>query len=112
MTSASESGLVAGMFQSWSEWIKEIKVGVEMEEKLNKKASQMGDFNKRNKKSATKTSERAAALIDTSIVVYCFCMWKREWKVEFMREYGKSKNDKRKKELVGVQGLFKDFDNN
>merc|ERR1712050_60718 len=99
------------MFQLWVELIKEEKEGAAMEAKMNAKAAQMGRFNDKNKKSAGTASERAALLLDVSLQSWCFCQWKREWKVEFMRRYGKAKNDKRKQELVGVKGLFKDFAN-
>jgi len=109
MTAASESGLVAQMFQLWIELIREEKEGAAMEEKMAQKAAQMDKFNTRNKKGAMTSSQRAAQLIETSTLVFTYCMWKREWKVGFMQRYGQAKNDKRKQELVGVKTLFKDF---
>mmetsp|Transcript_72053 Transcript_72053/g.203534 ORF Transcript_72053/g.203534 Transcript_72053/m.203534 type:complete len:526 (-) Transcript_72053:171-1748(-) len=111
MTAASESGLVANMFQLWKELVADLRQGALMEEQLAQKSAQMNKFNSRSKKSATTTSERTAQLIDTCLISFTFCHWKREWKVEFMKQYGKSKSDKRKQELVGVKTLFKDFAN-
>jgi len=111
MTAASESGLVAHHFQMWSELIRETKKGAEMEAHLAQKSAQVNGFNKRNKKGAMTTSERSAQLLDLNMVAFCWSIWKRDWKVEFMKHYGKSKTEKRKQELVGVKSLFKDFAN-
>merc|ERR1712061_396020 len=72
MTASSESGLVAQMFQLWIELIREEKEGAAMEEKLAQKSAQMNRFNSRNKKGALTTQERAALLLDTSLLSYIF----------------------------------------
>merc|ERR1711979_113851 len=74
MTSASESGLVAHMFQLWVELVKEQKEGAEMEAKLNQKAQQMGRFKDKNKKSAGTAAERAAQLLDVGVLSFTFCI--------------------------------------
>jgi len=43
------------------------------------------------------------------IFLAIFSLWKREWKCERLKRYGQEKNMRRKQELIGVKGLFKNF---
>eukprot|EP00440_Ansanella_granifera_P022231 gb/GFBE01024151.1/.p1 GENE.gb/GFBE01024151.1/~~gb/GFBE01024151.1/.p1 ORF type:complete len:526 (+),score=178.41 gb/GFBE01024151.1/:1-1578(+) len=111
MVADTDSGLLASVMQGWREAIVEEKRAAEMEAALSAKSSALTGFSTRNKGSALNASERAAQLQDMETLMYVFCIWKRETKVERMRRYGKEKNERRKKDLIGVKGLFRTFAN-
>merc|ERR1711943_64962 len=66
-------------------------------------------FGARNKASAGSAMDRAAAAAEMSTLIVIFWYWKRETKVERMRRYARDKNTKKKQQLIGVKGLFKNF---
>merc|ERR1719287_436183 len=74
-------------------------------------AGKFGSFAQRNKGAAGSAMDRAAAAAEASTQIVIFWYWKREAKVERMRRYAKDKNLKKKQQLVGVKGLFKNFAN-
>merc|ERR1712039_1101811 len=73
------------------------------------KSAQTVGFKERNKKGAMSATQRGNAASDASTYILIFTYWKREARVDRMRRLGKEKNEQRKKELVGVKGLFKNF---
>jgi len=109
MLESSDGGLVASVFQGWNDVLKEEREAAEMEAALNQKSAQISGFSNRNKGSAMSASSKAADIQDLEMVAWCWCVWKREMKVESVRKRGKDKNDRRKKDLVGVKGLFRTF---
>merc|ERR1719331_496078 len=74
-------------------------------------SGKFGSFAARNKGAAGSAMDRAAAAAEQSTLIVIFWYWKRETKVERMRRYAKDKNTKKKQQLVGVKGLFKNFAN-
>merc|ERR1719356_483662 len=80
-----------------------------MQHMMEQKASQMGDFNGRNKAGAMSASAKVAMLHDIQFMLWAFTFVKREVKVERARRYFKDKNEKKKQDLIGVKGLFKNF---
>merc|ERR1711920_201676 len=76
---------------------------------MNQKAAKMGDFNDRNKKGAMSASAKSAYLLDIQFMLWAFTVMKREIKVERAKRYFKEKNEKKKQDLIGVKGLFKNF---
>ena len=109
MCGNSDTSLMHLTMQGWREAIVEQKREAEMEEVNNNKKATVSSFVTRNKSSAMNASERAAYWRDLELTTYLFCIWKRESKVERMRRYGKERNEKRKKDLVSVKGLFRNF---
>merc|ERR1712050_457610 len=65
----------------------------------------------RNGKSAKSCMDRAAEATELGAMLVVFSLWKREAKVERMRRYARDKNVKKKNQLLGVKGLFKNFAN-
>jgi len=110
MSAASDSGLVQTVMQAWVEVFVEQKKAFEMEERLAK-AGNFGSFNSRNKSSAKGCMERAAEAEEMSVYIVCFWYWKRETRVQRMTRYARDKNVKKKQQLIGVKGLFKNFAN-
>merc|ERR1719408_1210352 len=82
-----------------------------MEDLINNSGARFSTFNTRNKASAGSAMDRAAAAAEDSTYIVIFWYWKREVKVERMRRYARDKNSKKKQQLVGVKGLFKNFAN-
>merc|ERR1712093_135803 len=111
MSAATDSGLVEMCFKGWVEVFTEQKKAYEMEELLAANGGKFNSFNSRNKASAGSAMDRAAAAAEQSTLIVIFWYWKRETRVERMRRYAKDKNTKKKQQLVGVKGLFKNFAN-
>jgi len=111
MSSASESGLLQMILTAWIEVFTEQKKPYEMEELLANGGGKFGSFSDKNKKGAMNITERAALAQDTGTQIVILWYWKREMLVERMRRYARDKNNKKKQQLVGVKGLFKNFAN-
>lgn len=52
---------------------------------------------------------QVAWLEDQQLLTCALLIWERESKYERICRLGRDQNDKRKKELIGVRGLFKSF---
>lgn len=111
MVAQSNGALLQAALTGWIEASKEEKEELERSSTVNAKHAMISDFTKKNKASTTHAAENVAYLEDMQIVTFALCIWKREAKIDRMRRLGKEKNDRRKKELVGVKGLFKNFAN-
>merc|ERR1719453_40329 len=84
---------------------------MELEDMLASGNGRFASFSQRNKSSAKGAMDRAAEAADMSTYLVIFWYWKRETRVERMRRYAKDKNVKKRQQLVGVKGLFKNFAN-
>jgi S-ribosylhomocysteine lyase LuxS involved in autoinducer biosynthesis len=111
MSMGNDTGLVATIWKNWNDWIAENKRTQELQELLQANAAKMSDFTGRNKGSAKSAMQRAAEAQEIASILIIFMYWKKEAKVQAMRRYGKEKNSKRKEQLQGVKGLFKNFAN-
>jgi hypothetical protein len=109
VTAASDSALQQSYFMAWVEYIKERKEQEQVEAQLNAKSAQLSSFQSRNKAAGMNASEKTAFLQDMQLVIFSMCTWKKEVKVESIRRMGKEKDAKRKGELAGVKGSFKNF---
>merc|ERR1740138_1902571 len=109
MIGAGDSSLLVSAMKGWREVLQEEKDAAAMEQIMSQKAAQLGGFASRNKGSAMSAQERCAHLQEESLLIYVFAFWKRDSKVERIKRIGKEKNMKRKQELLGVKGLFKNF---
>lgn len=109
MANGAESALVKEIFLAYKELVEEEKRSAEMDEEVGAKAGKLGSFAVRNKGTAMHEMERMVKVGDDSLLLILFLQWKKDTKVDRMRRNGKDKNDKRKQQLVGVKGLFKNF---
>ncbi|CAJ1436288.1 unnamed protein product, partial [Effrenium voratum] len=109
MCGSSDSGLLQQSLQSWHEAIRVLKREAEEAAAENSKRENVKCFRQRNKASAFLACERAVYWMDLETQTCIFCMWKRETKVERMRRYGRERNERRKKDLASVKGLFRNF---
>merc|ERR1719174_2488632 len=74
-------------------------------------SAKFGTFAGRNKASAKGAMDRSAAAAEDSTLIVIFWYWKRECRVQRMTRYARDKNSKKKQQLIGVKGLFKNFAN-
>merc|ERR1711959_881248 len=111
MSSATESGLVQACFAGWKEEFETQKKALEYEDMINSGSGRFASFSKRNKASAGGAMDRAAEAAELATTIIIFAHWKRETKVTRMKQYAKEKNAKKKQQLVGVKGLFRNFAN-
>jgi len=109
MNKSSNEAFKNSVFVAWIELIKERKESERVTTQLNAKSAQMSSFQTKNKAAGMNASEKTAYLQDFQLVIYCLCHWKKDTRVERIRRMGKDKDSKRKKELVGVKGMFKTF---
>lgn len=103
--------LLQYILQVWTKHLAEVKKFAEFKKASGVKSLLANNFTTRNKASAHGAHGHGAVLAEQELIIFCMCHWKRETKVERMRRYGKEKNEKRKKDLIGVKGLFKSFAN-
>merc|ERR1711988_623286 len=96
--------------KAWIDWVDENKKSREMQEKLQESQDRFSSLTGR-KGSRKSAMQRAAKAQDISIQLVIYMYWKKEALVQRMRRYGKEKNTKRKEQLQGVKGLFKNFAN-
>merc|ERR1711988_775021 len=111
MSSATDSGLVQQCFASWVEVYTEQKKANELEDMLNSASGRFNEFSSRNKSSAKGAMDRSAEAAENNVLILFFWYWKREVKTARMTRYAKEKNSKKKQQLIGVKGLFKNFAN-
>ncbi|CAK0899269.1 unnamed protein product, partial [Prorocentrum cordatum] len=109
MGAASETGLLAGVIKEWKEVVDDTKQENEVQEQLKMKSSQLASMAQKSKANANSSSARMSELQDMQVLMFCFCFWKREIQVQRVKSYGRNRNQKREKELLGVKSLFKDF---
>jgi len=111
MSSGSDSALVQQCFKGWVELWTEIKKAQEMEDLMAGHGDRFKSFNNKNKAAAGNAQQRSAALQDEQVIIIMLLFWKRHVKVTKMIAYAKEKNSKKKAQLIGVKGLFKNFAN-
>merc|ERR1711904_101850 len=110
MTQGNDTALQQYVFQAWQKFCEEYKKNFEMQEKLQESQDRFSSLTGR-KGSRENAMQRAAKAQDISIQLVIYMYWKKEALVQRMRRYGKEKNTKRKEQLQGVKGLFKNFAN-
>merc|ERR1711871_1592461 len=111
MSQATDSGLVQQCFSGWVEVFQEQKKSNEMKDLMNSNSAKFSSFSNRNKASAKRGMSRSAELTELGTYTVIFKLWLKEVKVERMRRWAKDKNIKKKNQLLGVKGLFRNFAN-
>merc|ERR1712159_204044 len=111
MSAATDSGLVQSCFKGWVDVYEEQKKANELEDIMANAQGKFATFGARNKASAGSAMDRSAAAAEMSTLIVIFWYWKRETKVNRMKRYAQDKNNKKKQQLIGVKGLFKNFAN-
>mmetsp|Transcript_37372 Transcript_37372/g.59887 ORF Transcript_37372/g.59887 Transcript_37372/m.59887 type:complete len:529 (+) Transcript_37372:104-1690(+) len=111
MSQATDTGLVQQCFQGWVDVFTEQKKANELQDILNSGSGRFSEFSSRNKAGAKGAMDRAAELTEQGALIVIFKLWLKEVKVERMRRWAKDKNVKKKNQLLGVKGLFRNFAN-
>jgi len=114
LTSALAVGdaqLVQAVFSNWKQWLADEKAEAERTSAMAQKTSMIKNLTQKSKASSMGAADRVAYLEDQQLLMRCLLTWKRDARCDRLRRLGKEKNEKRKKELVGVKGLFKNFAN-
>merc|ERR1712139_515512 len=111
MSAQTDSGLVQSCFKGWVEVFTEQKKANELEDIMANAQGKFATFGARNKASAGSAMDRSAAAAEMSTLIVIFWYWKRVTRVERMKRYARDKNTKKKQQLIGVKGLFKNFAN-
>lgn len=102
-------GLLCQCIRGWAKVITMDKRAEEMEVVLSQKRGQFATQATRNKATGRKELERMAMMSEQGLCHLAIAYWRRETKIERVRRYGQEKNAKRKAQLAGVKGLFKNF---
>mmetsp|Transcript_43962 Transcript_43962/g.140898 ORF Transcript_43962/g.140898 Transcript_43962/m.140898 type:complete len:593 (+) Transcript_43962:143-1921(+) len=105
----SDLALLEQVFNGFKEQCKNDKMEGTAQKAMAQKSSMMKGFNTKAKMGSMSAGERIAKLQEEQTLIFIFSHWKMQTKVERTIRLGREKNEKRKKELMGVKGLFKDF---
>lgn len=105
----TDAGLLQDAFKNWEELVREEKQRLAQEEALAARTSKMTIFNVRNKGSAIQECKRQQHALDQHLLLSIVCHWDRMAKTDRMIRWAKERNLKRKQQLIGVKGLFKNF---
>jgi len=109
MSNTSDSALVSTSFMGWVEIYTDAKKEYELKVIMEASEGRFKSFGVRNKASAGNCGERGAQLAEQGVLITVFNYWKKETRVERMRRYGKERNNKKKQQVLGVKGLFRNF---
>lgn len=104
-----DAALRQAVFINWSDMFKKEREEQTLAAKTAAKSAQLQKFTEHSKTSSLSAADKVAWLEDQQVLTYALLTWKRESKYERICRLGRDKNDKRKKELIGVRGLFKSF---
>jgi len=109
MTHGCSAAMLQSCYTAWVDLIKDRKQQEKVEEELNAKSAQLSSFQTRNKAAGMSVSEKQSYLQDQGLLIRCWCMWRREARIERIRALGREKDRKRKQELGEVKGMFRTF---
>jgi len=111
MSNGNDSALIQTCMKAWIDFYLEQKKANELTEMMNKNGDKFKSFNSHNKGAAMTSNQRIAASQDEQVIIIILLFWKQRVKTELMKQWAKEKNAKKKQQLIGVKGLFKNFAN-
>jgi hypothetical protein len=109
MSASSETGLLALMMQNWIQFYMDEKKAKELEFQLNESQGKFKSLNNRQKAGANKMQGRVNEQMNANILQRIFNAWLIETKLYRVENHYKSKYDSKRRQLQGVQNLFKSF---
>jgi hypothetical protein len=109
MSAGSETGLMAISIQHWVQYVTEEKKTKEMEYALMEAEGRFKNLNGRQKAGAHNMQNRVNEQIAANLYQRIFNAWLIETRVNRVDKYYNSKMDSKRKQLAGVQNLFKSF---
>jgi len=109
MSASSDSGLVALMFKNWVDYYNEEKKSREMEAMLQSAEGKFKSLNDRQKAGAAGVQGRVNEQMNANLMLRCFGSWAIETKVNRVENHYNAKYESKRRQLQGVQNLFKSF---
>jgi len=109
MGNASDSGLLHNMLTAWYEYYSDERKAAAFAEQMNGANGRFGAFGERNKKSAKNACERAHEHNLTMLYLKVWGAWRMDTQLEKMLRTHQGKIDGKRKQLTGVQQMFRNF---
>lgn len=109
MSASSETGLLALMMQNWVQLYMDEKKSRELEFQLSSSDGKFKSLNNRQKAGANSMQGRVNEQMNANILQRCLNAWVIETKVYRVETHYKAKYDSKRRQLQGVQNLFKSF---
>jgi hypothetical protein len=109
MLAASDHGLMALIMQNWALFWKEEKQQAELEYALSQAQAKFKTLNGKQKGAAHGMQNRVNEQMNANIMLKVFSYWYIETKTNRVESHYNSKYETKKKQLTGIQQLFKSF---
>eukprot|EP00401_Gymnodinium_catenatum_P016341 CAMPEP_0117502238 /NCGR_PEP_ID=MMETSP0784-20121206/23710_1 /TAXON_ID=39447 /ORGANISM="" /LENGTH=512 /DNA_ID=CAMNT_0005297515 /DNA_START=161 /DNA_END=1699 /DNA_ORIENTATION=- len=109
MQSATATNLLKSSFLEWKDVYEDEKRMNDTANIMGTHVTKFGNFAARSKGTALHEMNRMQQVNEQTLLFISWTAWKRETKVERVRRYGKERNQRKKAQLQGVKGLFKNF---
>jgi len=109
MLASSDHGLESLVFQNWWNWLKEEKKQAELEYALSGASAKFKSLNGRQKAGANAVQTRVNEQIALNLLQRVFNYWIIETKANRIESHYNSKYESKRRQLAGVQNLFKSF---
>jgi len=108
---STDSGLIHQTFQAWLEALREAKEEARMAEVLSSAENKFKSFGAKGKTAGMGASERVAYYNDMNLVISTWSAWKLDTRMEKQLRYYHLKIEGKRKQLLGVQDMFRNFAN-
>jgi hypothetical protein len=109
MSASSDTGLMALMMQHWVQLWSDEKKSKELEYALSENENRFKSLNGRQKAGAANLQGRVNEQINANMMQRCLNAWLVETKVTRVDKHYTNKYESKKRQLQGVQNLFKSF---
>jgi len=109
MLAGTDHGLLSMIIQNWCSWLKEEKKTKELEYALNEASEKFKSLNGRQKAGAHGAQNRVNELMNMNLLQRLVNFWIVETKANRVENHYNTKYESKKRQLQGVQNLFKSF---
>jgi len=109
MLAGTDHGLLSMIIQTWFSWLKDEKKQKELEFALNEAQDKFKSLNGRQKAGAHGAQNRVNEQIAANLMLRVFNNWQCETKANRVGNHYNTKYESKKRQLQGVQNLFKSF---
>jgi len=109
MSASTGTGLLSLVMQNWSTWLKDEKKQKELEFALQAQGDRFKSLNGRQKAGAHGAQNRVNDQMNANIMQRVFNNWIVETKANRVENHYNSKYESKRRQLHGVQNLFKSF---
>jgi hypothetical protein len=109
MSASSDTGLMSLMMQNWVQYYQDEKKSKELEYALSQNDGRFKSLNDRQKAGASNMQGRVNEQMNSNLMMRCMSAWLIETKVYRVETHYKAKYESKRRQLQGVQNLFKSF---